>query len=162
MNEDRIVYIGSTIQNLADRMAQHRASVTRKTNLHVYQVMAENGVEHFHIELLCDFPCERREQLLAEEGRHIRLHETHLSGTNQRLPGPKTENEKLARKTYCKQYYSDNRDDFIKKRNDYYLANKQKIKEYVNNNRDAINAQRRERALKKRRFLSIGKSICTL
>ena len=39
----------------------------------MYKLMVDVGVEHFHIELLVDFPCERKEQLLVEEGRHIRM-----------------------------------------------------------------------------------------
>ena len=69
---DGVVYVGSTTQTLCERMNGHRRDMKRHPDWKMYKMMAEVGVEHFHIELLADFPCERREQLLAEEGRHIR------------------------------------------------------------------------------------------
>ena len=68
---DSIVYVGSTTQALCERMSQHRSDMGR-TNMKIHRLMGDVGVDNFHIELINDFGCERRDQLLAEEGRHIR------------------------------------------------------------------------------------------
>ena len=70
--DDRVVYVGSTTQTLCERMADHRRAANAGRNTKLYKMMRDVGVEHFHVELLADFSCERREQLLAEEGKHIR------------------------------------------------------------------------------------------
>ena len=72
-DNDRIVYVGSTVRPLSERMAEHRSEAKCQKHCALHKKMDEVGIEHFHIELVVDFPCERREQLLAEEGRHIRL-----------------------------------------------------------------------------------------
>ena len=69
---DGVVYVGSTTQALCERMNQHRRDMKRHPDWKLYKLMADVGVQHFHVELLADFRCERREQLMAEEGRHIR------------------------------------------------------------------------------------------
>ena len=86
-NGDKIVYVGSTVRSLSERMGEHRRGVTKNPNYKIYQLMASVGVEHFHIELLADFPCERKEQLHAEEGKYIRLHHMVGDGTNVRIAG---------------------------------------------------------------------------
>ena len=84
-DNDRIVYVGSTVRPLSERMTEHRGEARKlRNNMEIYKHMAEVGIEHFHIELLVDFPCERREQLLAEEGKYIRLHNV---GFNKTIAG---------------------------------------------------------------------------
>ena len=84
-DNDRIVYVGSTVRPLSERMTEHRGEARKqRNNMKIYAYLAEVGIEHFHIELLVDFPCERREQMLAEEGRHIRLHNV---GFNKTIAG---------------------------------------------------------------------------
>ena len=72
----KTVYIGSTTQTLSQRMAQHRKGLKHWPNMKLYQLMAQEGVDHFSIELLVDCPCDRREQLHRAEGEQIRLHNT--------------------------------------------------------------------------------------
>ena len=69
---DSIVYVGSTTQALCERMSGHRCAIKHNPNMKLYKLMGDVGVEHFHIELINDFGCERKDQLLTEEGRHIR------------------------------------------------------------------------------------------
>ena len=63
------VYVGSTTQNLlAKRLYEHKkCAKNEKVKTKVYQVMREVGIESFRIILVKDFPCERKEQLTAEE-----------------------------------------------------------------------------------------------
>ena len=86
-DNDKTVYIGSTVQPLSARMAEHRMGIKRWPHLKLYTLMAAAGVDHFSIELVADFPCDRLEQLLAEEGRHIRLNKTAEEGANTYMAG---------------------------------------------------------------------------
>jgi hypothetical protein len=65
------VYVGSTTQNLlAKRLFEHKkCAKNEKRTSKVYKVMREIGIESFRIILVKDFPCERKEQLNAEEER---------------------------------------------------------------------------------------------
>jgi len=81
-DNDRIVYIGSTTRTLSERMAEHRRCTITRPKSKIHNHMRDVGVDHFYIELLTDFPCDRKEQLHAEEGRHIRLHKDELLNSN--------------------------------------------------------------------------------
>jgi len=84
---DDVVYVGSTVRPLSERMAEHRKSIKQRPHYKLYQLFARVGVEHFYIELLNNFPCENVEQLHAEEGRLIRLHNTMENGANGNVAG---------------------------------------------------------------------------
>ena len=122
-DNDRAVYIGSTIRPLSERMSKHRGTMKLKSHIKIYQLMAEVGVENFHIELIADFPCESIEQLLAEEGRHIRLNDTFTNGVNSKMAGRSDQ-----------EFRAENRD---------VILAKQKVK--YNENIDAIRQRYRER-----------------
>ena len=119
---DKIVYVGSTVRTLSERMSQHRQNIKRYPTFKIYAHMAQVGIEHFHIELLVDFPCERKEQLLAEEGRHIRLNNLVDDGLNTHWTG-RTRAETV--KAYSEK-------------------NSVKIKEYIAAHKDGINANGRK------------------
>ena len=109
---DRIVYIGSTVRPLSERMSGHRSTIKIKPDIKIYKLMAEVGVDNFHIELIANFPCENVEQLLAEEGRHIRLNDTINKGVNSDMAG-RTQ----------KQHYEDNREAILGKQKEKYDEN---------------------------------------
>ena len=140
-SNDDIVYVGSTAQPLSARMSQHRKTIVRHPEWKLYKLMAEVGVEHFHIELISDFPCERREQLHAEEGRHIRMHQTVTNGCNMLLTGRgkkeyyEANTEKIA--AYRKAYNETNNERLKGQTKDYYVANKEKLKEQMKTYREA-------------------------
>ena len=75
------IYIGSTCQTLSQRMSQHRKNMNSKQSQHMklYEALQENGKEKFYIELLEDYNCERKEQLLKREGEIIREHKAELN-----------------------------------------------------------------------------------
>ena len=111
-DSDKIVYVGSTTQSLSNRMSGHRAHMGRAP-MKLYQRMGQVGVEHFHIELLLDFPCDRRDQLLAEEGRHIRMLQPEC-------------NFKIEGRTK-KEYREDNHTTLAAKQKVYVEANKEAV-----------------------------------
>ena len=147
-DNEKTVYVGSTSQALSARMAQHRKDVKRHPEWKLYKLMAEVGIEHFHIELISDFPCERKEQLHAEEGRHIRLHNTLTDGGNMNMAGRSVkqyyadnldriktdmkvynESHKEVKHEYNTKYYSANKDKILQGCKVYYDANQVSILE---------------------------------
>ena len=71
---DDDLYIGSSCQSLSKRMAWHRDArkKDKKKHFKLYQKMNNFGVENFHIELLENYPCNSKEELLKREGEKIR------------------------------------------------------------------------------------------
>ena len=51
---DSIVYVGSTTQALCERMSSHRRAIGH-SNMKLYKLMEDVGVDQFHIELIHDF-----------------------------------------------------------------------------------------------------------
>ena len=130
IDNDNIVYVGSTTRPISERMAGHRKTIKEKPDIKIYALMASVGVEHFHVELLCNFPCTNREELLAEEGRHIRLHNTVENGANTNVAGRSQKvhyEENRARiLEEKKQYQRDNAETLRQKDREWYAANKEK------------------------------------
>ena len=129
-DNDKTVYIGSTTQPLSARMAGHRKEIKRKPHLKLYTLMAAVGVDRFSIELVADFPCERLEQLHAEEGRHIRLNKTAEEGANKLIAG-RTHKETSAI------YNSTNAEAIAARQKAWYVANAEAINARAKTHRDA-------------------------
>jgi len=143
MNEK--LYVGSTTSSLSKRMVQHRSDA--KTNrpgyeFPLYVAMRELGIEHFYIELLEDFPCERKEQLNKKEGERIREMKTLAPiGYNARIAGRSVETwhaEHPEKTKTAKQAYED--------RNRVALNAKSRAR--YSENLDANRASARERSNK--------------
>ena len=91
---NNMVYVGSTTQPLSRRMVEHRSRFNKKSFSFkkLYVAFGDIGIEHFYIELLTDFPCERKEQLLKREGEVIRELDSYKNGYNCVIAG-KTKTE---------------------------------------------------------------------
>ena len=134
---DKIVYVGSTVRPLSERMGEHRHGVKKNPEWKIYKLLAEVGLDNVYIELLQAFPCNNREELNAEEGRHMRIHRTTIEGANAKIAGRtdqdyRAENRE-ALKAKCKAYHTSNRDHLNAKSTAYYAAH-----------RDTLTAQARE------------------
>ena len=69
------MYIGSTVESLSKRMERHRSKYKEYLrgdgdNTRVYWLFDEFGVENCKIELIENYPCNSREELEAQEGKH--------------------------------------------------------------------------------------------
>ena len=135
LNDD--IYVGSTIQSLSHRMIKHRDNVKNTTTHYktsVCKLMQELGVEHFFIELVEAYPCNKKEELNAREGYWIKQ----IANVNKHIPGrtPKEHYEEnkekiMARmKEYKKQYTIDNKEAILAKRKEYYEKTKEHKQEY--------------------------------
>ena len=135
---DDDVYIGSTTQPLCKRFNDHKKKRDDKLNrCRIYKKIVELGKENFYIELVENFPCENKEELLKREGRFIR----EMGTVNHCIAG-RTVNEYQIT-------YRENNQELIKQRcRNYYNNNKEKMNEqckiYRRDNREHINQQKKE------------------
>jgi hypothetical protein len=117
------LYIGSTIQPIYKRFYTHKNDFKRwkggkqQNYLSSYELMKYDDV---YIELLEEYPCKNKMELLRREGELIRE--------------MKCVNKHIAGRTR-KEYREDNKD----KRKKYREDNKDKLKEYREENKDKIN-----------------------
>ncbi len=138
-NGYNMVYYGSTINRLCQRMALHRQEF--KKNNHKYsvsQIFKTYGIENCKIELVENYPCNNRNELEAREGYFIK--------NNDCI------NKFIAGRTQ-KEYYEDNKDKRKLKMKEYQQANKDKMKEYqkkyLEKNKDKIKEQTKKYRLNK-------------
>ena len=97
--EGRVVYVGSTQKNSYNRWLQHRkVSVKKASKLH--KALREIGRKHFEMDLIEDFPCQTKQELLRREGYWITHHRTVEDGYNVRVAG-RTRAERVATKFSC-------------------------------------------------------------
>jgi len=123
-----LTYFGSTCQILCQRLSEHRRDMrmyedTNKKWTSSFIVLEQ---EDTRIELVEDFPCERREQLAAREGKYIK--------TNECV------NKQVAGRTIA-EWYQDNKE----KKKKYYEDNKEKIKNYYEDNKEQINERAKQK-----------------
>ena len=165
-SQNDLTYIGSTCQTLAQRMAQHRRDMKypKRQQYKLYQAMNELGVDAFYIELLEDYPCQKKEELLKKEGERIReLNSEYnkiISGRNKQeyyqdnreeikdRQKHRYEGNKPHYLEYAKAYRDNNKDVLKDKKCKYYEDNKERIlekkKEYRRNNQQQISEKRRQ------------------
>ena len=128
-----IVYIGSTTETLAQRLAKHKNHYKAYNNDNTKSYISSFLVldcEDYKIELLEEYACNNRQQLDKKEGEYIRNNEcvnNHVAGRNM------------------KEYYIDNADKLKEHRKQYYLTNIDKVKEY-----DRLRNQTEERKMYKK------------
>ncbi len=115
-NDD--IYIGSTCDTLIKRFIKHK-SKSKIENSILYQKMRDIGVERFRIELIEDYPCEDKYQLLQRESFWIR----EIGSINQRVSYLSIEEKKFNKTIYNQMYnetYNEERKTYKKE-----LYNKQ-------------------------------------
>lgn len=121
------IYIGSTISSLDCRMYRHRQDYclyinNLGTKIYSAELFDEVGFENCYIELICDYPCNNAQELVAEEGRHQMLNL--YSIVNRNIAGRSV-----------KQYYQDKKQSILDKKREYYKNHNKTRKAYQNNYR---------------------------
>ena len=135
------IYIGSTCAPLAFRMSKHRHhSKTQETPLYIS--FREHGVDKFYIELIEEYPCNSKQELLAREGYYIKKCGTlnkHIAGRTKKEWEQDNKDIIYAqqkeryfknldeRRAYRKAYYHAHREDAIDKTREWYIANKERV-----------------------------------
>jgi Uri superfamily endonuclease len=133
VNEE-MVYVGSTVNTLAKRMAHHRADYKRQHFITSHLIFNKYGIENCKILLLENYPCNSKDELNKREGEIIR----ELDCVNKVLPNQtdeewrKKNKDVLAEKS--KEYRKNNQEQIKEIKKIYYEKNKEQIREKQNNN----------------------------
>jgi len=139
-------YIGSTCDALHKRLYNHRRDYKNYLNNNHHFVTSFDIIlyEDNYIELLEDYKCESKNELLKREGELIRKYKDDI--VNCRIAGRTgkeyKEDNKVIIKEQRKKYSEINKDKIKEYRNEYIKDNKEKIKEqrkkYSEINKDKI------------------------
>ena len=119
-------YIGSTCESLSQRMARHRWKYTQyfKNNTECtrsFLLFDEYGIDNCKIELIENFKCETKDELLKQEGEHIQKNNC----INKQLAGRKRET-----------WVEDNKEHLQKYKNEWYKENIELCKERTKKHRE--------------------------
>jgi predicted transcriptional regulator len=125
-----LVYYGSTVQTLSQRLADHNA-VYNKNKIYCYSYLVLE-CEDYKMELVEEYPCNNKQQLLKKEAEYI----TSNICVNKKIPARTRE-----------EYKQDNKEKIKIAQKNYYDNNTNKRIENANNwnknNRDRINSRRK-------------------
>lgn len=149
-----LIYVGSTIQTLNERMNGHKKQSKEKSrqNYPLYKSINNNWNE-WYIELYEEYNCENKEELRKREGEIIRQ----IGTLNQRIAGRDDRtyeiDNKQKRDTYKKEYREKNYDVLKEKRNLKSKENCDRAKEYYVNNKDNVKKYKKEYREKNRETL---------
>ena len=138
-----MIYIGSTCQELCNRLSQHR------TNYKNYLLKKSRYISSFklleyddyYIELIEEYPCDNKRQLNRREGDIIRQTENCI---NKCIAGRTNKEYKTDNKDKIKEFQKEYRENNKDKIKEYRENNKDKIKEYRENNKDKIKEFQKE------------------
>lgn len=115
-----LVYYGSTIETLTQRLLRHLTSYENyeKTN-HYYSSFIVLECEDYKIELVEEYPCNNKTELEKKEGEYIRANECvnfRIAGrTKQEYVNDTKEQKKQYDKIYKKQYYEKHKEELKEK-----------------------------------------------
>ena len=149
-------YIGSTCEELCQRMARHTACyklyVKGKYNkARSFELFDIYGVERCKIELIENYNCDNKEELRQREGHHIETTKCvnkYVAGqTKDKYHQDNYEHFKVL----SKKHYEDNRDKYLELRKINHNENRerdlQRSKEHYQKHKDTITAKRAEVAV---------------
>lgn len=114
-------YIGSTIEELSQRMARHRMNYKYYLRgtfhyLYSFKLFDEFGIDNCKIIWEEDYPCKSKKELVAREAEHIRKTDC----VNKRVDGRSK-----------KQYKEDNKEKMSKIKSEYREKHKEETQEYM-------------------------------
>lgn len=153
-HQTNMIYIGSTTQSLAVRMAGHRAKYKsflngKANNLSSFEIIKYDDA---YIEMVEEYPCQNKMELERREGQIIRITENCINRiivgrTRKEYYQDNADRIKDKTKLWCvnnadrakarrKQYYQDNQDELKTKHKQYYIDNADKFKQYYIDNVD--------------------------
>ena len=143
-------YIGSTCSSLSNRFSRHKSHYRDYQNGEMNYMSSFDMIEHddCYIELIEEYPCNSRKELLAREGQLVRQHKD--STVNRHIPGnSKNRKERDAR------YYRKNKEKCRGATEKYIRNNPEKrkatLKKYYEKNKAKVLEKQRERYRRNRR-----------
>lgn len=145
--DNTLIYVGSTIQPLCERFAQHKRCSKREINKKklIYETINDDW-NNWYIELHSLYPCNHVEELRKKEGEIIR----EIGTLNMEIAG-RTKQE----------YYKDHKQEISEKNKRYYETNKEEIltnhKKWYETNKELIISYQKIRYEAKREKLLLQK-----
>ena len=142
-SDNNLIYVGSTVETLAQRLAKHRYQSKKKPHYKLYQAIDDNW-DDWYIELFEVYPCDSKEELLKKEGeviREIGTLNTVICGRTQKeyyhdnkkklaeINKNWSENNKEKMKQYDKEYREKNKEKMKQYQKEYCEKNKEKLAE---------------------------------
>ena len=146
-------YIGSTCESLSKRMERHRKCYklyqhNGKVDTRARLLFEEFGVENCKIELIENYACESKEELLRKEGQFIQCMECVNKCVAGRTPQEYKQQHKEHYKQLQKERYEKNKNVIKQTARDYWHTHKEERHEYqkqhYQQNKNEINKTRRE------------------
>ena len=147
INDNNLIYVGSTIQPLYKRWHDHKNRCFNESNKEYNKVLYKkireiNNLDNWYIELYENYPTESKELLLKREGEIIR----EIGILNKEIAGRTTQERYNDNKEKIKEYnkirYDNNKEEINEKNNEWYKNNKEKHKEcnknYKENHKEKI------------------------
>lgn len=122
-NDINMVYVGSTIRPLCERLAKHKYASKSHGNYTYLYIEVNNDWDNWYIELYENYPCDSKEELCKREGEVIR----EIGTLNNKIAGRD-----------IKQYRIENADKIKEKNKLYRIENVDKMKQYRIENADKI------------------------
>ena len=155
-SNDKLVYVGSTIQSLAVRFGGHKCG--KSCSLYKYINNPENNTSwnEWYMELYELHPCDSKIELMKREGEVIREIATinkvgyYIDVKDWRKQYYEKNKEAFTEKSkeYFKEYYETNKESIAKNTKDYHEQNKQYLnerhKEYYKANKQALTEKKKE------------------
>ena len=114
------IYIGSTVETLAQRFSQHKTNARHKTNACYSQEIIKYG--DAEIELLEEIEFNDKDELLWKEREYMEIFKDQCINKNRAIT---TEEEnKQRRREYHKEYYQQNKQRLKECQKEYYQRKK--------------------------------------
>ena len=126
--DERIIYIGSTFNQLRHRWQCHKKDYKKYLNgkhhcVSIFPYFTKYGIENFKIMKIKDYECYRENKA---DSKHLHVYEQlWISKTKECV---NKHNPFSITKLYQKDYYEANKDNISERRKDYYETNKERYK----------------------------------
>lgn len=113
-------YYGSTVLSLNERLYGHKVMMKKHPHLKVYAKIQEVGWDNVIIELVEEYPCESKEELLQRETTHINLSDPLC--LNMRISFQSEDERKIKEKEQNKKYRLEHLEHLRQKSKEYKKA----------------------------------------
>jgi len=125
-----LVYYGSTTQTLCQRLAEHKYKKSRQCTSSLIL-----DCDDYKIELVEDYPCNNKQQLMKKESEYIRNNKCVNVRIEDRTDEEYAKEHKEQTSKTNKIYYKNNKEQKSKTSKIYYEKNKDKINKQNNQRR---------------------------
>ena len=135
------IYVGSSCDTLSNRFCKHKSHYKKwkegdkRRYCSSYILFDQVGVENCKIELIKNFPCNSKTELIREEGKVMREYKDII--VNKRLAG-------RTKKEHSKIYREEHKEEIKKYREEHKEEIKEKAKEYREIHKEELSKQKKE------------------